>query len=163
MIQYQSFSGTITGISDFPISADGAENGCYKMMSVIDGTGRQVNFIVEPKKYFLNREMVRIGDRVTGYHDANAPVPLIYPPQYRALVMVKEKSGINAIVDFFNSQLVSSDGMLKLNLSPATSIVLENGQAFTKNPANRNLLVVYGPSTFSIPAQTTPYQIIVLC
>ncbi|RSD26832.1 hypothetical protein [Mesobacillus subterraneus] len=163
MIQYQSFSGTIVSISDFPITANGADDGCYKMVAVIDGTGRQVNFIVEPKTYFLDREMVRVGDRVTGYHDANAPVPMIYPPQYRALIMVKERTDRNVKVDFFNSQLISSDGMLKLNLSTGTQIRLENGQAFTKSPANRNLLVVYGPSTFSIPAQTTPYQIIVLC
>lgn len=132
-------------------------------MSVIDGTGRQVNFVIDPRTYFVDQAMVGIGDLVTGYFDADAPVPMIYPPQYRALVMVKETQGQNVKVDFFNSQLISSDGMLKLNLSPGTAILLENGQRFTKSPANRNLIVVYGPSTFSIPAQTTPYRIIVLC
>lgn len=163
MVKYQPFSGTVTMISDFSITPSGENEGCYKLMSVIDGSGRQVNFVVEPKTYFVDQAMVRIGDRVTGYYDADAPVPMIYPPQYRALVMVKETPGQNVRVDFFNRQLVSSDGMLKLNLSPGTPILLENGQRFTKSPANRNLIVVYGPSTFSIPAQTTPYRIIVLC
>ncbi|MBT2692684.1 hypothetical protein [Bacillus sp. ISL-55] len=163
MVKYQPFRGVVTMINDFLITPSGENEGCYTLMSVIDGTGRQVNFVVEPKTYFVDQAMVRIGDQVTGYYDADAPVPLIYPPQYRALVMVKETPGQNVKVDFFNSQLISIDGMLKLNLSPGTPILLENGQRFTKNPANRNLIVVYGPSTFSIPAQTTPYRIIVLC
>lgn len=150
-------------INDFLVTPSGENEGCYRLMSVIDGTGRQVNFVVEPKTYFVDQAMVGVGDQVTGYYDADAPVPLIYPPQYRALVMVKETPGQNVKVDFFNRQLISSDGMLKLNLSPGIPILLENGQRFTKSIANRNLIVVYGPSTFSIPAQTTPYRIIVLC
>lgn len=163
MVKYQPFSGTVTMINDFSITPSGENKGCYRLMSVIDGTGRQVNFVVQPKTYFVDQAMVEVGDQVTGYYDANAPVPMIYPPQYRVLVMVKETRSQNVKVDFFNSQLISSDGMLKLNLSPGTQILLENGQRFTKSPANRNLIVVYGPSTFSIPAQTTPYRIIVLC
>lgn len=150
-------------INDFLVTPSGENEGCYRLMSVIDGTGRQVNFVVEPKTYFVDQAMVGVGDQVTGYYDADAPVPLIYPPQYRALVMVKETPGQNVKVDFFNRQLISSDGMLNLNLSPGIPIILENGQRFTKSIANRNLIVVYGPSTFSIPAQTTPYRIIVLC
>ena len=66
-------------------------------------------------------------------------------------------------VSFFNSQLLSSDGSLRLNIAPSTQILLENGQLFNRNPANRNLIVVYGATTRSIPAQTTPSQIIVMC
>ncbi|WP_079505175.1 hypothetical protein [Mesobacillus jeotgali] len=163
MVKYQPFSGVVRMMNDFSVTPSGQNEGCYRMMSVIDGTGRQVNFVVEPKTYFVDHAMVEIGDQVTGYYDADAPVPMIYPPQYRALVVVKETRGQSVKVDFFNSQLTSSDGMLKLNLSPGMTIVLENGQRFTKSPANRNLIVVYGPATFSIPAQTTPYRIIVLC
>ncbi|EEL50371.1 hypothetical protein bcere0022_22650 [Bacillus cereus Rock3-44] len=107
--------------------------------------------------------MISVGDKVTGYYDGNAPVPLIYPPQYRALVMVKDTPYQNVKVDYFDSQLKSSDGQLQLNLSPYTQIVLTNGQPYSKNPTNRNLIVIYGPATKSIPAQTTPYRIIVWC
>mgnify|MGYP003562106654 FL=1 len=132
-------------------------------MSVDNGMGGSVNFVVSPSTYFVDQEMVAIGDQVSGYYDGNAPVPLIYPPQYRALVMVKDSPYQNVKVDYFDSQLVSSDGQLKLNLSPFTPILLTNGQAFTRNPTNRNLIVIYGPTTRSIPAQTTPYRIIVWC
>ena len=69
----------------------------------------------------------------------------------------------NVKVAYFNNQLVSSDGQLQLNLSPTTQILLINGQRFSRYPANRDLVVYYGPTTRSIPAQTTPYRIIVLC
>jgi hypothetical protein len=107
--------------------------------------------------------MLRLGDLVTGFYDANAAVAMIFPPQLRAIVMARDSRYQNVKVDYFNSQLVSSDNSLSLNISPYTQIVLENGQAFTKIPANRNLIVVYGPTTKSIPAQTTPYEIIVIC
>jgi hypothetical protein len=163
MINFYFFQGTITMISDFLIGQNGEGEGCYKLVSVMDDTGATVNFVIEPSTYFVDHEMVAVGDRVTGYYDGNAPVPLIYPPQYRALIMVKENPDRNVKVDFFNLQLVSSDGSLKLNISPYTQILIRNGQLFTSNPANRNLIVVYGPSTKSIPAQTTPYKIIVWC
>jgi hypothetical protein len=163
MINFQAFHGTVTMINDFPIGINGEGEGCYTLLSVDDGFGTSVNFVVSPTTYFVDHEMVAIGDQVSGYYDGNAPVPLIYPPQYRALAMVKDSPYQNVKVDYFDSQLVSSDGQLKLNLSPFTPIFLTNGQIFTKNPANRNLIVIYGPTTRSIPAQTTPYKIIVWC
>ena len=107
--------------------------------------------------------MIRVGDWITGYYDGDAPVPLIYPPQYRAIIIVKESPFQSVKVDFFNSNLESSDGQLKLNISPSTQIVLTNGQAFSNNIANRNLIVIYTFQTMSIPAQTSPLKIIVLC
>jgi len=163
MVRFLSFRGKVTMINDFIIGQNGESEGCYKLVSVENETGALVNFVVSPNTYFVDHVMVAVGDQVTGYYDGNAPVPLIYPPQYRALVMVKENPYQNVKVDFFNSQFVSSDGLLKLNISPFTSIILKNGQSFTKNPANRNLIVIYGAATKSIPAQTTPNKLIVWC
>ncbi|RBP04944.1 hypothetical protein [Rossellomorea aquimaris] len=163
MVNFMSFHGTITMINDFVTGQDGEGEGCYKLIFVEDGSGGSVNFVVSPTTYFVDHRMVAVGDRITGYYDGNAPVPFIYPPQYRALVMVKESSAQNVKVDYFNSQLESSDGTLRLNLSPYTQMVLTNGQSFSKYPGNRNLIVIYGPATMSIPAQTTPYRIIVWC
>ncbi|MFA1739897.1 hypothetical protein [Lysinibacillus fusiformis] len=163
MVNFKSFRGVITQISDFPVGQNGDRDGCYKTMSVEDGVGGVVNFVISPSTYFVNHEVVRAGEWVTGYYDGDAPVPMIYPPQYRALIVVKESNFQNVKVDFFNQQLVSSDGQLQLNLSPSTVMSLKNGQPFTKSPANRNLIVMYGPTTRSIPAQTTPYEIVVWC
>jgi hypothetical protein len=163
MTNFNSFHGTVTMISDFHTGQNGEGEGCYKFFSVENGSGSIVNFVVSPTTYFVDHAMVSVGDRVTGYYDGNVPTILIYPPQYQALVMVKENKNQNVKVDYFDNQLVSSDEQLRLNISPNTRIVLTNGQRFTKKPANRDLIVIYGPTTFSIPAQTTPYKIIVLC
>jgi hypothetical protein len=162
MTNFYSFHGTITMISDL-VGQNGVGDGCNKLISVENELGALINFVVSPSTYFVDHLMVAIGDQVTGYYDGNAPTLLIYPPQYQALVMVKKSPYQNVKIDYFNSQLESSDGRLRLNLSPYTQIVLTNGQPFTRNPANRDLIVIYGPSTKSIPAQTTPYRIIVLC
>ncbi|WP_110926806.1 hypothetical protein [Bacillus massiliglaciei] len=162
-MNFISFHGTVTRISDFPSGQNGENEGCYQLMSVQNSSGETVNFVISPATYFVDHSIVTAGDRVTGYYDGNTFAPLIYPPQFQALVIVKESPHQNVKVSYFNNQLESSDGQLRLNLSPYTQIVLTNGQPFSRTPANRNLIVIYGPVTKSIPAQTTPYRIIVLC
>jgi len=163
MENFQPFHGMVTKINDFWIDASGENTGCYKLMSVENGYGNSVNFVVSPTTYFVDHVMLAPGDMVTGFYDGNAAVPLIFPPQFRAIVMAKDSLYQNVKVDYFNNQLVSSDNNLKLNIAPWTQIVLENGQAFSKNPTNRKLIVIYGATTKSIPAQTSPYKIIVMC
>jgi hypothetical protein len=163
MMSFQSFKGFVTMIDDFWITENGEGAGCYKLMSIEDMDGAIVNFVVSPTTYFIDHVMVSVGDNVTGFYDANAPVPLIFPPRFQAIVMAIDMPYQNVKVDYFNNELVSSDNKLKLNIAPYTRIVLENGQSFSRNPANRNLIVVYGATTKSIPAQTTPYEVIVMC
>lgn len=161
-MEFKYFEGRLTRISDFRVTAR-TPDGCFKLMSLVNSEGSPANFVVTPSTYSVGHETLRVGDQVIGFYDANAPVPLIYPPRYEALVMARVERGRNVTVDFFDAGLVSSDGRLKLNIGPSTRILLENSQAFNRNPANHNLVVTYGPTTRSIPAQTTPYEIIVLC
>ena len=163
MKKFQSFHGMITMINDFLIDESGEGLGCYKLMSVENRHRVLVNFLVSPDTYFVDHAMMKLGDIVTGFYDASVAVPMIFPPQYRAIVMARDTQYQNVKVDYFNKQLVNSDNTLKLNIGPWTQVVLENGQAFARNPGNRDLIVVYGISTMSIPAQTTPYKIIVMC
>lgn len=163
MIRFKAFHGTITMINDLWINGNEELAGCFKLMSVENDDGTLVNFVVEPTTYFVPHMMVQVGNRVIGFYDTNAPAPLIFPPQYRAIVMARDTPYYNVKVDYFDSQLISLDGQLKLNIAPNTQIILQNDQAFNGNPANRYLIVVYGASTKSIPAQTTPYMIIVMC
>lgn len=162
MAVFQSFTGRIIKIEDFNNSLD-MNSGCTKRITLQDQSGSVVNFIVTPSTYFVDHVMVSEGDVATGFYDTRVPIILIYPPQYRAVVMTRFTARQNVKVDFFDDQLLSSDGMLRLNLTPSTPILLENNQMFTQNPGNHNLIVIYGPTTRSIPAQTMPYKIIVLC
>lgn len=162
MVQFYSFRGTITNISNFQMTTND-RSGCTKLFTVTNEFGAIVNFVVSPNTYVVDHITLSVGDRITGYYDGNAPTPLIYPPQYQALVLVKEQPQQNVKVDYFNNQLISSDGQLQINPSPFTKTYLTNSQTFTGNIANRNLIVIYGASTRSIPAQTTPMKIIVFC
>lgn len=161
--KFAAFSGMVTSIEDFSPSPNDVSAGCYKLMSLENENKGPVNFVISPETYFADHELVNAGDKVTGFYDADAPAILIYPPQYRAIVMAKDTEYQNVTVDYFNDQLISSDGNLKLNLAPSTEIILTNDQLFSGYPGNRNLIVTYGFTTKSIPAQTTPYKIVVLC
>lgn len=163
MKNFQPFHGRLTMIQDFWTNASGEGLGCYKLMSVENKQGDLVNFVVAPTTYFVDHVTMSVGDIVTGFYDANEPVPMIFPPQFRAIVMTRDTNYQNVKVAYFNNQLISSDSTLRLNIAPNTEILLENNQTFNRNPANRNLIVVYGFTTKSIPAQTTPYRIIVMC
>ncbi|QTD42975.1 hypothetical protein [Sporosarcina sp. Te-1] len=163
MVNFQPASGRVTAINDFYMGPNDSMAGCYLMFTVQNRNGAVVNLVIEPGTYFVDQVSVKVGDQVTGFYDADLPVPLIYPPQYQAIVVAKNQSDQFVDVDYYDDQLVNSKGTLKLNLSRQTKIVLENGQSFTRYPANRELVVVYSATTRSIPAQTTPSQVIVLC
>ena len=162
MTFYQSFQGTVTMINEFH-AGTGVRPGCYIMITVEDRGGSIVNFVVNPMTYFVDHVTLYEGDEVIGFYDANAPVPLIYPPQYQAIVMAKQSMDEFVTVDFFNRQLTNSDNTLKLNIGPNTQVLLTNNQMFNGSLMNRDLVVVYSFTTRSIPAQTTPMQVIVLC
>ena len=107
--KFAAFSGIVTRIEDFSPSPSDASEGCYKLMSLENKDKGPVNFVVIPTTYFVDHEMVEVGDGVTGFYDSNAPAPIIYPPQYPAIVMTKDSLYQNVKVDHFNSQLISSD------------------------------------------------------
>ncbi|XMB67279.1 hypothetical protein RI065_01790 [Mycoplasmatota bacterium zrk1] len=162
MNKFNSFYGVVTDITNFNSGIENTE-GCYKFISLSGDNGDIVNFIMIPLTFLVDYETISIGDFVEAYYDALAPAVLIYPPQYSAIVMTEIKPNRRVKVDFFDQNLVSSDRELKLNIGPNTKITQKNGQRFTDDLTNRNLVVIYGPSTKSIPAQTTPYEVIVLC
>ena len=163
MTNFISFHGVITQISDVTTDLNDPRNGCYKFYTVENEQGSIVNFVVSPSTYVVDHIYLNVGDLVTVYYDGDAPAILIYPPQYPAIVIVKDSTLYDVKVSYFSNDLTSSDGQLKLNLSPQTQILLTNGQQFTNYPGNRDLIVMYQFSTRSIPAQTTPSRIIVLC
>lgn len=64
--------------------------GCFKQITIEDGVGGIVNFVISPTTYFVNQEIVTVGDAIISYFDGDAPVPLIYPPQYSASLLLKK-------------------------------------------------------------------------
>lgn len=162
MAHYTPTVGTITNISAQDTGNTSAF-GCSLMISMDSEDQGPVNMILPSNVYVLNGRPFQIGDRATFFYDTQVPVPLIYPPQYRAVAAAFTPSGTNAYLDVFDPMLTNSDSTLSLNVSRNTPVSLPNGQSFQGDLADKLLLVIYGPTTRSIPAQTSPEQIIVFC
>ena len=64
--KFQSVDGTITMINDF-VTGSNEEIGCNKLMSVYNGYGNLINFVVKPNTYFIDYATVVVGDKVTGF------------------------------------------------------------------------------------------------
>ena len=155
-VVFGSFTGTVVRISE----SEHAEG--VKYYAVENDENAPATIVVTSNTYILDNEEISVGSKITGYYNANAPMIMIYPPQYSTEVVAVEREDRNVKVDLFDKDYISSDNSLKLNISEDTVIVSENGEAFTGELADRKLVVVYGPSTRSIPAQTTPEKIVVL-
>jgi len=117
-------------------------------------------------------EELEEGDTVTAFYLANAPMILIYPPQYSAAVVVAgAPESTSVTVDRFNAvegsegRYLAQGGNLIINLGPDTEVVLADGTAFNFEYGGidgRRLVVIYDVTTRMMPPSTTPVKIIVL-
>lgn len=153
---YLSASGIIQSVSNM------SEDCCNLMVSIITENGI-VNMVVTPDTYVVNNFRLRRGMSVIAFYDADAPAILIFPPQFRALVIAQKSPEEMVTIQTFDDNLVSLDNSLKLNIGPQTMVTTTNGQPFTCDLGNRQLMVFYGNTTRSIPPQTTPRRVIVFC
>lgn len=135
---------------------------CSQMMSVRTETGI-VNFTIRAETLVIDSRQLRSGMQVAAFYDSSLPVPMIFPPQYQAQIVTVIGRNENVMLNFFDRNLVASDGSLRLNLSRNTIVKTVNGQSVTCNLGNRFLLVYYTITTASIPPQTTPRKIILFC
>ncbi len=160
--RFASVTGTIVEIVPMRIGTRRA-SGCMMFVTVEDADGNTVNFIVTPATYVVDFEPLSVGMPCTFWYATDAPMPLIYPPQYNAVVAAQEKNGRMVSVGYFNRGLVNETQTLQLNLDGAVELRTTNNQYYQGSPANHNLVVIYESATRSIPAQTTPKRVIVLC
>jgi len=128
-----------------------------------DTDGNTVNFVMTPSTYVVDFETLSVGMLCTFWYAADAPMPLIYPPQYNAVVAAQEINGRMIDVSFYNMSMVNDEQTLQLNMDGSVDVRTTNNQYFQGSPANHNLVVIYDNSTRSIPAQTTPRLVVVLC
>lgn len=144
------------------INMTGGMDCCSQLMSlrVEDGV---INFMVGPETLVIDGRRLMPGMTVTAFYDSTLPVLLIYPPQYQAQIVAVHGRNEQVALNFFDRNLLAVDGSLQLNVVGRTVIETSNGQAFNCHPDNRTLLVYYSATTRSIPPQTTPGRIVVLC
>ncbi len=160
--RYMSMQGRIVSIEPTTFGNRRAD-GCVMFMNVETMDGGMVNFMVTPATYVVDFATLQEGMTATFFYRADVPVPLIYPPQYNAVVIAPEMQGDFVFVGRFNNSLVSDDQSLRLNMNEEVPVLTTNNQNFMGNIVNHDLVVIYSNSTRSIPAQTTPMKVVVLC
>ena len=159
---FGSVKGTIVEMVPMRMGNRRAD-GCMIFTTVEDMDGNTVNFIMGPSTYVVDFTTLNTGMMCTFWYRTDAPAPLIYPPQYNASVVAEELNGRMIDVGYYNNALVNEDQTLQLNMDNGVDLRTTNNQYFQGNPANHNLVVIYENSTRSIPAQTTPRSVVVLC
>ena len=113
--------------------------------------------------YVVDFTTLSVGMMATFWYRNDAPMPLIYPPQYTAVVVAEDRNDRYVDVSYYNNSLTNEEQTLQLNLDGTVDVRTVNNQYFQASPANHNLVVIYSSSTRSIPAQTTPSTVVVLC
>ena len=152
---FEKVEGIIQGIN--------RGDSCCSMSVSLISDSNIVNVVVSGDTTVIDNVWLRPGMRIAAFYDTNLPVPAVYPPQYQAEIVTSLRRGQQVMLDYFDDSLTSADGSLRLNIGPTTNVVTQNGQQYTCSPENTELLVYYTTTTFSIPAQTTPQKVIVLC
>ena len=137
-------------------------NCCNQMVTVNTPNGIN-NFMLSPDTIVIGNTQLRTAMPVTVFYDGSLPVPLIYPPQFQADIIAPMRNDETVTLKFFQRNLTAADNSLRLNLARNTEILTLNGQRFSCPPGGNFLLVYYSVTTRSIPPQTTPRRIIVLC
>lgn len=106
------------------------------------------------------------GMEITAVMPANSIMTMSIPPMTpSAMGFVINAEGTSVMVGKFNDELVNEENKLALNISEQTSIVSITGtkEILTAEDIKGNdCLVIYGATTRSIPAQTSPIKVVIL-
>lgn len=135
---------------------------CSQMMTLRTGNGI-VNFMVMSDTWVVGSRQLRPGLKAAAFYDASLPVPLIFPPQYQAQLVTLPGREEQIMLNEFDRNLTARDNSLRLNIAGSTEIETLNGQRVNCSLQNQTLLVYYTATTRSIPPQTTPRKVVVLC
>lgn len=161
-VGYSVVNGTINEIST-------DENGNVRISVETEERGEIVynedanGMVIEDNTLKTVNEL-KAGMKVAVVMDDMAPMTMSLPPQTTAMAFVIEGENPSfTAVEEFDNELSSKT--LKLNIDESVTIIdiLGSKKTFTADDIKgRKAIVVYGASTKSIPAQTTPYIVVVL-
>lgn len=105
------------------------------------------------------------GAIVEAYYDKNKPMILIYPATVTPeIVIVKDEKDFGSVkISQFDTNFLSLDGELKLNMGEETPLFNQQGEAIElKDLQGKELVVFYSITTMSLPPQTPPTKVIAL-
>lgn len=106
------------------------------------------------------------GSKITVFTGSYEPTPLILPVQYTANVIIinGDKEGNVNVDTYLADEEGYTNAANNLNIAAADDTkIVDNDEKEYKGDLDKNdLIVFYGASTKSIPAQTTPTKVVVL-
>ena len=106
------------------------------------------------------------GSKITVFTGSYEPTPLILPVQYTANVIIinGDKEGTVNVDTYLADEEGYTNAANNLNIAAAddTKIVDKDEKEYKGDLDKNDLIVFYGASTKSIPAQTTPTKVVVL-
>ena len=107
MAYFTPTTGVITNISN-AAAGNTQTSGCTLLISIMSEDQGQISMVLPSNVYVLNSQQLQVGDRVTFFYDPQAPVPLIYPSQYRAVAAAATPYGTNAYLDVFDPMMTNT-------------------------------------------------------
>ena len=103
-----SMKGTIVDL--VPAGQGGRRaDGCLLFAAIEDTDGNTVNFFINPDTYVVDFTTLSVGMMATFWYRNDAPMPLIYPPQYTAVVVAEERSDRNVDMSYYSNSLVNEE------------------------------------------------------
>ncbi len=165
----QSFNGgpflAVKGliVDMVPARKNGRSDSCTLFFTVEDDNGNVVNMMVTPYTFVADFKPLGVGQEAMFWYRADAPMLLIYPAQYTAVAAAPVKRDRMYDLSYYDESLVNAERTLQLHMDRSVMLRTGSNQYFMGNPAGHNLFVSYAASTRSIPAQTTPLEVFVLC
>ena len=159
---YLSITGVVAGMEE----RDG-----LRRIEIEDMDGNPAILVLNDETVFPFSTDFAVGDEVTGWFEANAPMIMIWPPEYSIAVLASRMGDDRNIkVDRFNASelshekyYISQDEMFMFSTDDNTEIILADGEDFKDGLLEgRRIVVIYGRSTRSIPEQATADKLIVL-
>ncbi|WP_313892028.1 stalk domain-containing protein [Psychrobacillus sp.] len=161
---YMKLSGKITEVV----------TGKEKVTLTVETEGKEITFFTVTDDALLfnsgtteavKKESFEKGQQIDAYYGKNKPMLAIYPPQITAdLVIVNDAEKFGSVkVGKFDSEFLSLDQELKLNLGKETVLVNEKGEKIEQaDLSGKELVVFYTITTMSLPPQTPPNKVIAL-
>lgn len=163
---YLSVTGTVVSIDEYE------SDQIYIRINIEDADGNPAVLMINNERTVYPFESeCEVGDVVTGYYLAGAPMIMIWPPQYSTVVLIAGiPEGNNVKADRFTTMedrddgyMISGDGMFAFRIDEETEIILADGRDFSDGDIEgRRLVVIYDISTRSIPEFATARKVIVL-
>lgn len=106
------------------------------------------------------------GSKITAFTSSYEPTTLMLPVQYVAnVIVISGENDGNVNVDTYLADeegLTNAANTLNINVAEDTKVVDKEDKEYKDELKDNDLIVFYGVSTRSIPAQTTPTKVVVI-